>query len=156
MHSSFYDILKYSHKTLAMLIVTFFDHDMDFATALCSLPSNFPVASINWWQDLGHWELHDEFSERITMMSPNLPPGVVGDHFSIIDDALIERFVVKMKSKANNVQLATLKKFYTGLELRQIYSESLRNRKKVAFASRWRKETTGTSFGSSEIHMIKI
>lgn len=64
------EILKYGHKTLAMLTVIFFKHDIDFATTLCSLSPNFPVTSVKWWQDTSYWELHDEFSEKIIIMSP--------------------------------------------------------------------------------------
>lgn len=95
---------------------------------MCSLSSPFPVASINLWY---YWkqECQDEISEKIIMMSPRVPHGIVGVHMLYCDQTALDECLMNMKRDADNKQFSTPTIYYTQWELHQILAQCCRERK---------------------------
>ncbi|KAI5961543.1 hypothetical protein KGF57_001668 [Candida theae] len=122
------DLLNYKHKTLEMLTVCYGSPRQVPIKTMCSLSSPFPVASINLWF---YWELEcqDEDSEKIIMMSPRVPHGIVGVHLLYIDQTGLDEWLMSIKKDAKHEEFSTPKAYYTQWELYQIFAKCCRERK---------------------------
>lgn len=122
------DLLNYKHKTLEMLTVCYGSPKQVPIKTMCSLSSPFPVASINLWF---YWEqeCQDEDSEKIIMMSPRVPHGIVGVHMLYIDQTGLDECLMSIKKDAKHEEFSTPKAYYTQWELYQIFAQCCRERK---------------------------
>lgn len=71
---------QFRHKTLSMLIISTNVYNKCIVNRICALCVLFPNSSINWW--LKWHRLHMvEITDRIKLLSCDLPVCVIGRHF---------------------------------------------------------------------------
>ncbi|KAG5417581.1 hypothetical protein I9W82_005217 [Candida metapsilosis] len=115
--SAVYILKEYKHAKLKSLVISSRKSLVSDARAVCSLIANFPRSSINWWNEILTCGTRRLLSHNMTVLSPNLPFGVVGYHFieSARDD--LTNFEHTITDYSGREVRVKLRRLYTQTEL---------------------------------------
>ncbi|KAG5422385.1 hypothetical protein I9W82_001480 [Candida metapsilosis] len=118
---------RFKHRTLRSLVISSPSPCESDARIVCDLCPQYPSSSINWWAKL--WRnSHDYFVMfDVSLLSPNLPFGVVGCHSPNWNAEKLAKFKHRVVYGTEDVEI-TLRRCYTRAELETIYDSESRRR----------------------------